>query len=145
MMDFKTLREEWRKDSQLNEDDLDLELMRIPNLHSKYNDELSEIRLRLIQKRSERKKLLLHKTKHLRGLMTKEELEEHNLEPQLLKVLRQDEDLFLDADKELLDLNNLIEFYETQYAFVENVLKQLNTRGYNIKAAIDWRKFTSGQ
>ena len=36
------------------------------------------------------------------------------------------------------------DYYDTMLVYIESILKQITNRTYQIKNAIDWRKFTSG-
>ena len=37
-----------------------------------------------------------------------------------------------------------IGFQQEKIEFLDSILKTLNNRGYNIKTAVDWIKFTNG-
>ena len=61
-----------------------------------------------------------------------------------LKILKQDISIYLDSDEELIEAKNKLEYYRDILSFLEGVLKSLNNRGFQIKNAIDWKKFTEG-
>jgi hypothetical protein len=52
---------------------------------------------------------------------------------------------FLDSDKELITLKNKIEYQNEKINYLENIVKGISNRIWNIRAAIDWIKFTQGQ
>ena len=41
-------------------------------------------------------------------------------------------------------LKQKVEYIQTVIDFLDRTLKQISNRGFQIKNAIDWRKFTSG-
>ena len=56
-MNIEKIIEEWRKDSVLDDVDLDNEALRIPNLHAKYLKILFEERVKLRSLRGKQKQL----------------------------------------------------------------------------------------
>jgi len=58
--------------------------------------------------------------------------------------LKQDISIYLDADEELNKAKNTVEYYKTMVAELDGILKSLNNRGFQIKNAIDWKKFCEG-
>ena len=61
-----------------------------------------------------------------------------------LKVLRQDVDKFIDADDNVIKARQKIEYIKQICKFCEDTLKQINNRTFQIKNAIEWKKFTGG-
>ncbi len=51
---------------------------------------------------------------------------------------------YLDSDKKLSDVSLKIEYYDTMLRFIEDVLKMIHQRNYQIKNAIEYQKFMSG-
>lgn len=60
------------------------------------------------------------------------------------KVLKQDLELYLEADRELVeaDVKRLNQRMKSE--MLEAFVKRLNTRSFDIKNAIEWRRFTVG-
>ena len=52
--------------------------------------------------------------------------------------------LYLDADEKLKNLSLKREYYDMMLRYTEEILKQISNRTYQIKNAIEWRRFTSG-
>ena len=46
--------------------------------------------------------------------------------------------MFIDADEEIRKLRYKIDYMDQVLYFLENVLKQINTRNFQIKNAIEW-------
>ena len=145
LSDIQTI---WQKDCQIDDTKLDIELLKLPNLHSKYlgiyNDEsLSEKKLFF-----ENKKLIKHKTIWYAGKMSEEELEELGWEQFKIKLIKGYEpkiETYLQGDDDLIEANQKLAYQKIKVEFLESIIKSLNTRGYNIKSAIDFLRFTMGQ
>ena len=61
-----------------------------------------------------------------------------------LKILRTDIDKYLESDTELQRSKQKVDYLETTVDFLDRTIRQIANRGFTIKNAIDWRKFTSG-
>ena len=59
-------------------------------------------------------------------------------------VLRQDVDIYLDADPKLQDLTDKISFQEAIVDMLERTLKEITGRNYQIKSMVDLIRFESG-
>jgi hypothetical protein len=53
-------------------------------------------------------------------------------------------DMYLEADKEVIEINLRIFNQKEKLDFIEEVIKNLNQRNFQIKNAIEWKKFTQG-
>ena len=51
---------------------------------------------------------------------------------------------YLDADTKLSEVSLKIEYYEVMLRFIEEILKQITNRTYQIKNSIDFMRFSSG-
>ena len=60
------------------------------------------------------------------------------------KILKQDIPLYLDSDEELIKAKQKVEYYKMCQDSCERILKQIQSRGWDIKNAIEWRKFVDG-
>ena len=145
LSDIQTM---WQKDCQIDDTKLDVELLKLHNLHSKYlgiyNDES------LAQKKLffENKKLIKYKTIWYAGKMSEEELEELGWDQFKIKIIKGYEpkiETYLAGDDDLIEANQKFEYQKIKVEFLESIIKSLNTRGYNIKSAIDFLRFTMGQ
>ena len=59
-------------------------------------------------------------------------------------ILKTDVPMYMEADKEIIDISLKIGLQQEKVEFLESIIKSLNNRGYNIKAAIDWQRFING-
>ena len=136
------VQEMWESDSKMNQDELDSESLKIPQLHAKYYD-IYNVTLTL-RKQSEisYSKILLERRQYYQGKATADIYAE---EPFPYKVRdKEDLKLYLDADQRLKDVSLKKEYYDMMLRYLEEILKQITNRTYQIKNAIEWRRFTSG-
>lgn len=144
-MTIDELRKEIQRDTALDQSAMDLESLKIPQLHSKYLNFLTDERLCLSKMRHDLSVLLRCKWEYYTGKMSQEELLVRGWEPFALKVLRNDLDLYLESDADLAKLRMKIDYQNEKIALLEEIIKELNNRHWKIRNAIEWRKFTNGQ
>lgn len=135
---------EWEKDSKIDHTELAEESLKIPQLHSKYYKMFVAERLLLKKMKGEFKQLYKRKMEYYNGTISDEELTEYGWEPFALKVLKTEINVYMEADSDLITLLNKIGIQEEKVEFLEAAIKSLTARGYNIKSAIDWIKWTQG-
>lgn len=141
MIDIDFVKDQWKQDSVMDEDLLDHESIRIPQLHSKYLNFLSDVRLIKIKKEQDYKKLLREKFEYYTG---KADAEVYKEKPFDLKILKQDVQLYIDSDDEIQSALNKLNYYKEMIFLLESILNNINTRGFQIKNSIDWQKFMQG-
>lgn len=133
------------KDMNINPTDLDRESLNIPQLHNKYLMFLMDEKLILKKYESDLKVLSKNKWLFYSGKMSQEQLDKLGWEPFDLALLRQDLDKFIDSDSEVIELTNKFELQKEKVNYLENVIKIISNKAWNIRSAIDWIKFTQGQ
>jgi hypothetical protein len=141
MIDIEFVKNEWKKDSVIDEDVLDIESIKIPQLHSKYLNYLSDVRLIKIKKEQDYKKLLRDKYEYYTG---KADSEVYKQKPFDLKILKQDVQLYIESDEEIQKSLSMLNYYKEMVFVLEKILDNINTRGFQIKNSIDWQKFMQG-
>jgi hypothetical protein len=141
MIDIDFVKNEWKKDSVMDEDLLDQESIKIPQLHSKYLNFLSDVRLIKIKKEQDYKRMLREKFEYYTG---KADTEVYRQKPFDLKILKQDVQLYIDSDEEIQSLQNKLNYYKEMMFLLESILSNINTRGFQIKNSIEWQKFMQG-
>jgi hypothetical protein len=132
----------WEKDSKMNQDELDTESLKIPQLHARYYNLYNTILL--MRKRDEAvyTSSLLDRRKYYTGKATSDIYAQ---EPFPYKVRDKDDlKLYLDSDEKLSKVKLKIEYYDTMLKYLEEILRQVSNRTYQIKNAIEWRRFSSG-
>ncbi len=143
-MNLEQIAEEWRKDSNIDSTELGNESLKIPELHSKYLKIYFGERQRLKGFEFQLKELSRKKYEHYNGRLSYNELEELGWEPFAKKLMKNEIDMYIDSDKDIMDIAMRITAQSEKIHFLEEVLKNINQRNYQIKNAIDWRKFTNG-
>ena len=68
----------------------------------------------------------------------------YQLKPFNLKVLKQDVDKYLKADEELNKLEAKVTYIQSVVDYLDKTIRIITNRTFQIKNAIDWKKFTSG-
>ena len=61
-----------------------------------------------------------------------------------LKVLKSDLSIYIESDEDIIKLENKIVYLETVIKYVDGVLKSIQSRGWDIKNAIQWKNFEAG-
>ena len=61
-----------------------------------------------------------------------------------LKILKQDVPIYLEGDEELIQSQHTVEYHKAMCDHAEKMCKMLNNRGFQIKNAIDWKRFMEG-
>ena len=143
-MNLEELKNSITKDSQIDSTELGIESIKIPQIHSKYINVLTDLRLLLAKQQQEYSILKLRKWKIYTGKASQEELDLWKEDPFDLDILRTDVDKFIDADESLNTLKAKIALTETKVKMVEEFIKGLNNRNFAIKSAIDWQKMMNG-
>jgi hypothetical protein len=143
-MDLEELKQNITKDSQVDSTELGSEALKIPQIHGKYLNLLSDFKLLLTKYHNDYAILRLRKWKIITGKASKEELTEWGEEEFDLDLLKTDVEKFLEGDTKLINLKSKIALAEIKVKMVEEFLKALNNRNFTIKSAIDWQKMMNG-
>ena len=135
---------EWKKDSEIDMSALGDESLKIPKLHHKYFQVYSSEKLLLRKYEAELKQLKLAKYEFYTQGPSKESLERGWDMPAKGMILKQEMPMYLEGDKDIIDLSLKIGYQQEKVELLESIIKSLTNRGFQIKAAIDWHKFTMG-
>jgi len=141
-MDLDKIQEMWQKDSVIDPDNLHDESLKIPQLHSKYYTVYNTITLLREKSKEQYSKIRLERYNFYTG---KAEPEVYAEEPFPYKVREKDAiQRHLDADERLSKIDLKIRYYDTTLKFLEEIIRNVSNRTYQIKNAIEWHKFQSG-
>jgi hypothetical protein len=144
-MKLSELQDAWASDCKINEMNLGQESTRTPNLHAKYLNFLSSTRLNLRKAESDYLNCRRLKYRYYRGELTQLELADEGWEQwQGNKPLKNEMDEFLSVDSQLVALQDKVEYFKTVLYQLEQIIRSLNSRTWDIKNAIEWNKFTNG-
>jgi len=142
ILDINAIQQMWREDAKIDPDDLHNESLKIPELHAKYYEIFTNLLL-LKKNCEENKKRIRHeKYEYYTG---KAEAETYIQNP-LDKKVRDKEHLqsCLNADTDISKINIKIEIYDVSLAFLQDIIKMLHNRCFQIKNSLDAQKYISG-
>lgn len=144
-MNIEQLHDLWDEDCKINDDHLDRESVRTPNLHSKYLRILINHRMKLAALAAEYNTLRQKKFRFYRGEMGHLELSELNWSQwQGTKPLKNEMDEFLQGDNDLNKISIKIEYIKGMVEALESILGQIKSRDWQIRNAINWKQFIAG-
>jgi len=142
MIDLETLQNMWKKDSEIDPDNLHTESLNIPILHSKYYEIYNNIKLLRSKAEQQRKNIRHERYEYFSG---KSDPEVYVENPFPKKIRDKDTmQKYLDADEKLSTSCMKIEYYSTMLEYLEDILKMISQRNYQIKNAIEFMRFTAG-
>lgn len=132
----------WKEDSVIDIDDLHNESLKVSFLHAKYYEIYNNFSL--LRKKSEfqYKQKKLERYNFYAG---KADPDVYREEPFPYKV-RDKEGMqrHIEADNALSDLAMKMEYYDTILKYLEEIIKMVSNRTYQIKNSIDFLRFQSG-
>ena len=147
MNNLQEILEMWKKDSVIDELNLDESSRDSAKLHSKYLEILSVNRIKLKKAELDFKVLLKDKWLHYNGKMSQEEIDEKGWDYNPLgglTVLKGDMDYYYDSDPIIQKAKAAIDYTQEICDVLKEILENIKWRHQNIKNMIEWRKFTSG-
>ena len=141
-MNLEQIQEMWEKDSKIDPDNLHDESLKIPQLHSKYYTLYNTITLLREKAREQYSKVRLERYNYYTGKATAEVYAE---EPFPYKVREKDAiQRHLEADDKMNKVDMKIKYYDIMLKFLEEIIRNISGRTYQIKNAIEWNKFQAG-
>ena len=141
-MNLEQIQEMWEKDSKIDPDNLHDESLKIPQLHSKYYTLYNTITLLREKARESYAKVKLERYNYYTGKATAEVYAE---EPFPYKVREKDAiQRHLEADDKMNKIDMKIKYYDVMLKFLEEIIRAVSNRTYQIKNAIEWNKFQAG-
>ena len=141
-MDLEKIQAMWEKDSHIDPDNLHDESLKIPQLHSKYYTVYNTVTLMREKAREQYTKIRLERHNYYTGKAPAEVYEE---EPFPYKVREKDAiQRHMDADEKLTKIDMKIRYYDVTLKFLEEIIRNISGRTYQIKNAIEWQKFQAG-
>jgi len=144
-MTLDEIQNEWDKDAEIDDNYLGENSTHTPKLHSKYLRLLIGVKLKYTKLQADYNQLRKNKFRYYRGELGKEELQQLGwAQWQGVKPLKNEMDEFLTGDTELCTLKVRAEYLETMIYLLESILGQLKARDWQIKSAIEWKRFLAG-
>lgn len=143
-MKFEDIFEQWNIDSFIDKTELADESLKIPKLHHKYYLMLVAEKSSLKKLESQLKELKLSKYEFYSQGHTEETKQLGWKLPARGMILKADIPVYMEADKDIIELSLKIGMQQEKVDFLESIIKSFQTRGYIIKNAIDFMRFSMG-
>jgi hypothetical protein len=142
MIDLDKIQSMWEKDSKIDPDNLHMESLNTASLHAKYFEIYNNILL--LKKKAEQKKRNIRHQKY--EYYTGKADPDVYIENPFPKKIRDKDTLqkYMDADESLSQASLKVEYYDVMLAYLQDILKMIHNRTYQIKNAIEYQKFASG-
>lgn len=137
------LLEMWRQDADIDRTEPGKALLDIPKLHSKYLNILSRHRLLVKEAEFKYNKMKKVKWEYYTGKMDDATLKHYGWEP-FPFILKSDITTYLDSDE---DLNKFLAnkaMHEEIVDVCNAILKELNSRTFQLRDFIAWERFIQG-
>ena len=136
------IQEMWEKDSKIDIDNLHTESLNIPILHAKYFD-LYNNTLLLRKKVEQQKKNIRHERYEYYSGKSDPDV---YVETPFPKKIRDKDTMqkYLDADERLSQIALKVEYYDVLLNYIDNILKMIHNRTYQIKNSLEFMRFQSG-
>ena len=141
-MTLDEIEEMWKRDSIIDPDNLHEESLKIPQLHAKYYSIYNTITLLRERARETYNRVRLERYNYYSG---KAPAEVYAEEPFPYKIREKDAiQRHMEADERVSKVDLKVRYYDTMLKFLEEVIKMVSNRSFQIKNSIDFMKFTAG-
>lgn len=143
-MNIDEILDLWSKDVNIDKTELGDESLNIPKLHHKYYQILVTERLLYKKYLSDMKQLKLEKHEFYKDGHNEETIKKGWILPAKGMILKSDIPMYIDADKDIINMSLKIGLQEEKIELLDSIIKTIMNRGYTIKNAIEWTRFTMG-
>jgi len=140
-MNLDELKLQVSQDLRVDDEHLDTESLKNQEIKAKYLEHKSKFELLLFKAKGDYKRLYREKWEYYGG---KADAKVYASKPFDLKVLKTDLSVYITSDEEVIDAENKIGYLETVVDYIKGVIKSVDNRGWDIKNAIEWKKFEAG-
>ena len=143
MSKLDDLLQMWAKDAEIDRTEPGKALLDIPKLHSKYLNILSNHRLSSCDAEFKYNRMKKLKWEYYTGKLDDDDLKKYGWEP-FPFVLKSDITTYLDSDE---DLNKYLAqkmMHDEIVDVCQSILKELNSRTFQLRDFIAWERFIQG-
>ena len=140
-MTLDELKLEVLADLKVDNEHLDTESLKNQEIKAKYLDIKSKYELLLFRAKGEYKRIYRDKWEYYGG---KADAKIYVSKPFDIKVLKTDLSVYITSDEDIINAENKIGYLETVVEYIKGVIKSVDNRGWDIKNAIEWKKFEAG-
>ena len=148
---FEQLKTDWTEDSHVDFQfknksytaDLAQLALDIPYQHNKYLNHYTDISQIKTSLEFEIRKLIRNKREYYGG---EADAKTYAEKPFGGKISTQDKmKVYVESDDDVINLEAKIKYLDQMLYWLDQVMKQISNRGFQIKSAIEWEKFINGQ
>ena len=141
-MNLEELKTEAYKDLPITDQEhLDQESFRNQDIKAKWLDYKTRFELLLVKNKGDYQKLYRVKWEYYGG---KADAKIYASKPFDLRVLKTDLAMYINSDDDIIELGAKISYLETVIRYIEGVIKSIDNRGWDVRHAINWKKFEAG-
>jgi hypothetical protein len=140
-MNLDELKLQVQRDLKVDNEHLDTESLKNQEIKATYLDHKTRYELLLYRAKGDYKRLYREKWEYYGG---KADAKIYASKPFDLKVLKTDLAVYITSDEEVINAENKIGYLETVVDYIKGVIKSVDNRGWDIKNAIEWKKFEAG-
>ena len=140
-MNLDELKLQVQNDLKVDDEHLDTESLKNQEIKAKYLDIKSKYELLLFKAKGEYKRIYRDKWEYYGG---KADAKVYVSKPFDIKVLKTDLSVYITSDEDIINAENKIGYLETVVDYTKGVIKSVDNRGWDIKNAIEWKKFEAG-
>ena len=140
-MNLDELKLQVQRDLKVDNEHLDTESLKNQEIKANYLDHKSRYELLLYRAKGDYKRLYREKWEYYGG---KADAKIYATKPFDLKVLKTDLAVYITSDEDIINAENKVGYLETVIDYIKGVIKSVDNRGWDIKNAIEWRKFEAG-
>ena len=147
---FEKLREDWAEDSAVDfqfknkqySTDLGQLALDIPFQHNKYLNHYTDIQQIKTSLEFQIRKVVREKREYYSG---EADAKTYAAKPFGSKLTSAEMKTYLDSDDDVINLEAKVKYLDQMLYWLDQVMKQISNRGFQIKSAIEWEKFVNGQ
>ena len=140
-MTLDELKLQVQRDLKIDNEHLDTESLKNQEIKANYLDHKSRYELLLYKAKGDYKRMYREKWEYYGG---KADAKIYATKPFDLKVLKTDLAVYITSDEDIINAENKVGYLETVVDYIKGVIKSVDNRGWDIKNAIEWRKFEAG-
>lgn len=134
----------WERDAIIDQTEPSREIIKIPILHSKYLTILTKHKAASKKAHFDFLRMKKVKLEYYTGKMSKDELDKYGWEP-FQFVLKTEIGTYMESDEDLIRLLEKKAIHDETITVVEAIMKELNSRTFQLKDFISWERFIGGQ
>ena len=143
-MNIESIVKEWDKDCKIDETELGRESTKIPVVHNKYIKIFMGERIAMYKLRAESKRVRKTLIEYYMGELDDDELSDLGRDQFFKRLLKNEVDAYIESDELMIETNLKLGLQEEKISYLEAIIRNINNRGFQIKSAIDWARFTTG-